>query len=296
MKTSAFFLVLLAFASEAEALETWPSAFLRVGQVPASLRMEDGTHVTVLDARERRLYLNGHIPGAQNALWTRYRAGWLRSGRLPDDLKKLARNLARLGVDDAKPVLVCGSAQNGWGEEGRIAWMIRYLGHPAVAILDGGCDAWREAGRPFTKEVTDPGAATFTPRLRDGLRAFTYDVTAALTDNSIQVLDVRSREEFKGATPYYSSRGGHIPTAVNIPFRSFIDERGMVREEQAIEGLLTRVGLRQHKRVIVYCTGGVRSGFVTELLNELGLPAANYDASFWAWSADHSLPLTQPGD
>jgi len=269
---------------------------VRVKQVPTGLKTPAGTPITMLDARKRGAYRRGHIPGAQNALWTRYRAGWFRSGRLPDDLEKLARDLGRLGVDDEKYVLVCGGAQDGWGEEGRIAWMIRYLGHPAVAILDGGCDAWREAARPFTEEVTAPIAGTFTPRPRHDLRAFTRDVAAALEDNSIQLLDVRSREEFNGATPYFASRGGHIPTAANIPLRSFMDDQGRVREEQAVEALLDETGLARDARIIVYCTGGVRSGFVAEVLRALGVDAANYDASFWAWSADHSLPVTRPDD
>jgi thiosulfate/3-mercaptopyruvate sulfurtransferase len=215
---------------------------------------------------------------------------------LPDDLEKLARALATLSVDDERPVLVCGSARKGWGEEGRVAWMLRYLGHGAVAILDGGCEAWREAGRAFTEEVTPVTAATFTARPQDSLRALTREVLAALNDESIKLLDVRTREEFNGATPYFSSRGGHIPTAANIPFRLFMSDQGLVRERQAVEALLASAGLAKGRRVIVYCTGGVRSGFVAEVLRDLGVEAANYDASFWEWSADQALPVNRRRD
>jgi thiosulfate/3-mercaptopyruvate sulfurtransferase len=291
VKAATLVLVLLLISGEAIPLDNWPRAFVRVEQVPVNLQTRAGTVITVLDARERGAYRTGHIPGAQHILWTRYRAGWFRSGRLPDDLEKLVRALAKLGVDDKRPVLVCGSAQDGWGEEGRIAWMIRYLGHPAVAILDGGCDAWREAGRSFTHEVTAPIAGTFTLRPQNSLRATTREVETALNDNSIQVLDVRTRDEFDGATPYFSSRGGHIPTAANIPFHSFIDDQGKVKERKALETLLESAGLARSRRLIVYCTGGVRSGFVTEILHDLGVAAANYDASFWEWSAEHTLPV-----
>ena len=287
---------LLAIADTAQALEYWPRVFVRVEHVPIDLQTPDGISITVLDARKRDAYRRGHIPGAQHALWTRYRAGWFRSGRLPDDLDKLARELGKLGVDDDKPVLVCGSGQLGWGEEGRIAWMIRYLGHPAVAVLNGGCDAWREAGRPVTEAVTAPMAGSFTARPRNALRAFTPEVAAALMDDAIQLLDVRTREEFNGATPYFSSRGGHIPTAVNIPLGSFINDRGQVKERQTVAALLETTGLSQDRRVIVYCTGGVRSAFVAEILRELGVDAANYDASFWAWSADHARPVSRPSN
>ena len=294
VKSAALLLALLAIAGAALTVEFWPSVFVRVESVPIELQTPDGIRITVLDARKRGAYFSGHIPGAQHAVWTRYRAGWFRSGRLPDDLEKLARALGKLGVDNDKPVLVCGSGQSGWGEEGRIAWMIRYLGHPAVAVLDGGCEAWREAGRPITEAVVAPAAGTFTARPRNELRAVTREVTAALTDDTVHLLDVRTPEEFNGATPYFSSRGGHIPTAVNIPLRSFLDDRGQVRERHVVKTLLEGMGLTQQGRIIVYCTGGVRSAFVTELLRAFGVDAANYDASFWAWSADHALPVSRP--
>ena len=60
--------------------------------------------------------------------------------------------------------------------------------------------------------------------------------------------------------------------------------------------LLETTGLRQDGRILVYCTGGVRSAFVSELLRALGVDAANYDASFWAWSADHDLSVSRPSD
>ncbi len=294
MKSILLVLVLLAIPGAARALGYWPSIFVRVEQVPIDLETADGISITVLDARKRAAFRRGHIMGAQQAVWTRYRAGWFRSGRLPDDLQKLARELGKLGVDDDKPVLVCGSAQDGWGEEGRIAWMIRYLGHPSVALLDGGCAAWPKAGRPVTKAIRVPRAGTFTARPRNELRAFTPEVVAALDDASVQLLDVRTQDEFEGETPYFSSRGGHIPTAVNIPFRAFVDERGQVIEREAVAALLETTGLTQDGRIVVYCTGGVRSAFVSELLRSLGVDAANYDASFWAWSADHALPVSRP--
>jgi len=294
MKTAVLTLALLSLSGGTGAVESWPQTFVHVEQVPADLITPDGARITVLDAHQPRLYRSGHIPGAQNAVWTRYRAGWFRSGRLPDDLRKLARQLGKLGVDEEKPVLVCGNADEGWGEEGRIGWMIRYLGHPAVAILDGGCDAWRHAGRHFTTETPAPTAGNFTPRPRNQLRARTQEVAAALSDDTIGILDVRTQREFNAATPYFASRGGHIPTAVNIPIQSFCGREGRVKETLAMEILLQGTGLPEEERLIVNCTGGVRSAFVAELVREIGVEAANYDASFWAWSADHTLPVARP--
>ena len=291
LTTAAGLAALLALATEATALAAWPAVFVGVEDVPASLLAPSGASITVLDARKRKLYRRGHIPGAQHAGWTRYRASWFKGGRLPDDLDELARDLAELGVDDDRPVLVCGDAEDGWGEEGRIAWMIRYLGHRAVAILDGGCDAWLAAGRPFSEEETEPPAGTFTPRIQPALRALTPDVLTALGDDSIQLLDVRSAKEFNGASPYFEARRGHIPTAINVPFRAFFDTEGRVQNEQAIEAALKHADIDRDRRLIVYCTAGVRSAFVTERLREFGIEAANYEASFWGWSSDPGRPV-----
>lgn len=293
---TAFVLAFVIVTSGARALGSWPSAFVTAVQVPIHMRTADGRAITVLDARDRSAYRRGHIPGSQHAPWTRYRAGWFRSGRLPEDLDKLARSLAKLGVDDRRPVLVCGEARQGWGEEGRIAWMLRYLGHAEVAILSGGCGAWQKANRPFTRDIQSPVSGRFTARPRRELRAFKEDVVAAMTNDSVQLLDVRTRAEFGGATPYLEPRGGHIPSAKNVPFSEFLDSRGHAKHGTALERLIAETGLVWEKPLITYCTGGVRSALVTEILRNAGLSAANYDASFWEWSADRSLPVKQAVD
>ena len=150
----------------AAALSPWPQTFVSVGEVPLDL-----AGVTVLDARDDGPFKRGHIPHAQRADWTKFREGLFIGGRLPDDLSQVAHGLERLGVDDKKRVLVCGAALKGWGEEGRIAWLVMYLGHPAVAVLDGGCQAWTAAGRSFTTVRDDVTPHHFTAKPDERLRA-----------------------------------------------------------------------------------------------------------------------------
>jgi thiosulfate/3-mercaptopyruvate sulfurtransferase len=267
---------------------SWAAPFVQTKDVPEDAR------VIVLDARDRGEWAAGHIPDAIHILWTDYRAGFLREGRLPKNLEDTAMRLAERGVRSDRPVLVCGAAAEGWGEEGRIAWMLRYLGHENVAILDGGCLAWRAAGRPWTKKPTPQVIGTFHARPKAALRADKRATLAATRDDErsgVQLLDVRRREEYDGATPYFSSRGGHIPGAEHLPLHSFLDDKGHVRPKSEVLAALRRAGVDPKRPVIAYCTGGVRSAFVTEVLRSVGVDARNYDGSFWEWSADRALPV-----
>lgn len=247
---------------------------------------------TVLDTRGRLAFASGHIDGASRFDWHDTREGADAGGRLPTDLDALAQRFAAAGVDDARPVLVCGDGGAGWGEEARVAWTLDVLGKNDVHVLDGGCTAWRGAGHAWS---IGPGFVvahgTFTARPRFDARATKADVRRALADADVVVVDVRSREEFDGATPYGEARGGHVPRAVHLDWRALSDADGRVLRGEALRSRLSAAGVMEGQPAIVYCTGGVRSAFVTELLREHGIDARNYDGSMWEWAADATLPL-----
>lgn len=267
---------------------SWPSGFVQAEQVPAAL-----AGVLVLDARAGGAFRAGHLPGAVRIDWTDYRDGVFTTGKLPRDLDAVAARLARLGVDGRTPVLVCGEGKEGWGEEGRIAWMLRYLGHPAVAVLDGGCLAWAKAGRPLTTETRSVPAGRFVARPVPDLRAEKADVVRALVDPVVQLVDARTLEEFHGRTPYFEARGGHIPGAVHLDYRALFDEEGRLLDEGRSSAQLIAAGLDVRRPMIVYCTGGVRSAQLVLALRERGVDARNYDGSFWEWAKDEAL-LVEP--
>lgn len=246
----------------------------------------------VLDTRGRLAFASGHIDGASRFDWHDTREGADAGGRLPADLDALARRFAAAGVDDARPVLVCGDGGAGWGEEARVAWTLGVLGKNDVQVLDGGCTAWREAGHAWSVGASfavAPGTVTARPRFH--ARATKADVRRALADTGVVVIDVRSREEFDGATPYGEARGGHLPRAVHLDWRALSDADGRVLRGDALRSRLNAAGVLEGQPAIVYCTGGVRSAFVTELLREHGIEARNYDGSMWEWAADATAPI-----
>jgi thiosulfate/3-mercaptopyruvate sulfurtransferase len=269
-------------------------ASLFVSPEQAQQLIEKGA--TVLDSRDRGFFW-GHLPGARPIHWMDYRDGMGRTGRLPKDLDRLARRLAELGVREEQPVLVYGDAEQGFGEEGRIAWMLAYLGHPRVFVLDGGIAAWRRQGRALFRgfAAAAPAGASFQPHVQAELRADKQAVQAALGRPGAVVLDVRTDAEWGGATPYFEARGGHIPGAQHMEWRRLLDPQGQLRPAAELKALLAPLGVSLSappEEIIVYCTGGVRSAHVWAALRSLGLARVrNYDGSFWEWAADRSLPV-----
>ncbi len=256
---------------------------------------------TVLDARARGFWL-GHLPAAQPVDWRDFVDGWGRTGRLHPDAAAMAARLAALGVDATRPVLVYGDAQTGYGEEGRIAWLLSYLGHAQVHILDGGIAAWRRAGLALRRGPAGrpARAGTLLPLAQAGLRSEKAQVRAAQQGQAGQlkslIVDVRSLDEWQGATPYLEARGGHIPGAVHLPWLSLLDGQGTLRDAATLLRDLAAIGLqdpqKEDRPIVVYCTGGVRSAFVWAILRDLGYRhVRNYDGSFWEWAADRSLPV-----
>jgi len=185
--------------------KAWPKAVSN--DAPATL-----DNVLVLDARDKGAFSKGHHKNAVRADWTDFRKGLLIGGVLKEPAE-LKRAFEKLGVRNDKRVLVCGFGKEGFGEEGRIAWTLRYLGHPAVMLLASECERLKPLG--WTQEQSKPEPGLFEIEIDESLRVTKDDVKRAIVKHA-QVLDARRLEEFKGATPYFEKRGGRIPSAKHM--------------------------------------------------------------------------------
>ncbi len=282
--------------------ETPHSAFVAA----PDLRVIGPDAFAVLDVRGRWAFARAHLPGAVRVNWLDYRDGWGRTGRLPSDLTALAAEVALLGVDQDRPVVVYGDAGNGWGEEGRIAWMLRYLGHPDVSVLDGGYDAWVRAGGTVTRARVDPAAGRFVANAQTALRASEDDVAAVAAEPIVPaaesgtattaiLLDTRSDSEWNGSRKYFPSRTGRIPGAVHLRWQDLLTPEGTLDRSPAAIQRLRALGITPDRPVITYCVGGVRSAFVALALQALGVrDVRNYDGSWYEWSANDGRPVEMP--
>lgn len=249
---------------------------------------------TLLDTRDPLPYRRAHAPGAVRVAWRDF-SDPEQAGRLHPDAAELQRRIEATGVSRDRPVVVMGAWRDGWGEEGRLYWMLESLGHPEVSIVYGGAAAWLAAGLPATQDVPEPAPGAFPleprPEASASLASFASAPDAPPQSpedvDPTVVLDVRTRAEFEGATPYGSVRGGHVPGAEHLEWTDLFDEHGALRSRAELEALLPPPGVR----VVAYCTGGVRSGFVYAVLRALGREdVANYPGSWWEYAAS-DLPV-----
>src|ERR671933_1040356 len=275
-----------------------------VSAAQAKQLIEQGA--TILDSRNIILWLTGHIPGAVLVSWKQFSQQQApHKGKLLENPKVLEQKLRNLGVFNDKPVIVIGNPAHpcNFGEEGRIVWMLRTLGHQSAAFVDGGEAALTQVGFPITLDLTQPLRGNFVVKpttlwsiQRDELQA---NLFSQAVSQKLIVIDTRSPREFAGATPYGEQRGGHIPGAVHFYFRDLLDAKGYLLPREQIIAKLNSLGINFDTLIVTYCTGGVRSAFFVSVLADLGFTnATNYAGSMWEWSAatPSSYPLECVGE
>jgi thiosulfate/3-mercaptopyruvate sulfurtransferase len=256
--------------------------------------------VRIVDARAARAWRRGHIPGAVSLEWTelRDRSGGLMTGALDDDAAWLAEVIGGRGIAPEHWVIVVGDPSEDWGEEARVAWVLAYLGHERVSILDGGMTAWNAQDLPLQRGRLTMPAEVYSPSVDESVLARKADVqriSGDVDDWRTVLVDVRSSEEFRGdpsAPRYGAPRAGRIPGAVSLPWRVLLDADGRVRSREALKDVLIPRGVRPDAEIVTYCTGGVRSAHTWYVLRALGYPnVRNYAGSWWEWSIDRRLSV-----
>ncbi|MBI4819274.1 MAG: sulfurtransferase [Deltaproteobacteria bacterium] len=251
----------------------------------ALARLSDAT---LLDVRAESDFTAGHVRGATRVDWRDFsEPNDPLKGRLLADDRVLGFLLSRAGVSNDRPVLVVGDPINGWGEDGRIVWMLRSLGHEVAALVDGGHGALAAAGAPTELGVNSAREGSFVV---SRTAAFTIELEelARLVSSPGQtvILDGREAREYAGETPYGEARGGHVPGAKHLYFRDLTDARGRILPKDALWARLGSVGVSSASPVVAYCTGGVRSGWMVAVLGELGVASVrNFAGSMWEWAA-----------
>jgi thiosulfate/3-mercaptopyruvate sulfurtransferase len=242
----------------------------------------------------RRQYIDAHVPGAVFVNLAHDLAGPRtgRNGRHPlPSPEVMAATFGRLGIGDATQVIAYD--QDAGPFASRLWWMLRYVGHDAVAVLDGGFAKWIGEGRGTRAAEETRGPAAFTPRLRPEMRLTVEEVVAHLGDSSMLLVDARSPERYQGQPDPLDNVPGHIPGARNRFYRRNISDTGTMLPASELkadfEGVLEG---RSAKEAVMYCGSGVTACHNLLAMEHAGLRGARLFAGSWSeWEADPKRPI-----
>lgn len=242
-----------------------------------------------------REYLGGHIPAAAYAHLDRDLSGPKtgRNGRHPlPDPAALRQTLGRLGI--AAGMQVVAYDQDNAMYASRLWWLLRWMGHQQVAVLDGGFAAWQQMGGPVRAGNERIARRAFEGRPDDTLVASLETVASlAAGRTGWRLLDARAPERFRGDVEPLDAAAGHIPGAINHFFQTNLDTNGRFLPAAALRAhLLTRLGETPPDRVVAYCGSGVTACHNLLAMTHAGLYGARlYPGSWSEWSADEARPI-----
>jgi thiosulfate/3-mercaptopyruvate sulfurtransferase len=253
-------------------------------------RTVDGGPYTVHSGRQS--YAQAHIPGAGFADIP----GPLSDPASPfaftvPTAENFAAAAGRLGIGDGTHVVAYAQDTPMWAT--RLWWLLRYFGHDATSVLDGGLVAWTAADGPVESGESTYPPESFTARPRPELLASLADVRGITGNGYACLVNALSPEVFRGEGPGAYSRPGRIPGSVNVPWSGLIDAAtNRFRPPAELATALNDGGVRADQPVIAYCGGGISATVDLFALWLTGRDDARlYDGSLTEWSANPDLPL-----
>ncbi|HYN75117.1 MAG TPA: sulfurtransferase [Candidatus Limnocylindria bacterium] len=261
--------------------------------------LDDPSVVLVEVDEDTAAYEKNHIRGAVRIDW---------KADLQDQVRRDFVNkaqfealLSRKGISNDDTVVLYGGNNNWFASYAY--WYFKLYGHDSVQLLDGGRKKWELDSRELVAEVPERPSTTYAAKDQDlSIRAFRDDVLAAIGSEGL--VDVRSPDEYAGRllAPAHlpqeqSQRGGHIPTAKNIPWSQAANDDGTFKSDEDLKALYGAKGVDLTQDTIAYCRIGERSAHTWFALHEiLGIPnVRNYDGSWTEYGSLVGVPV-QLGD
>jgi thiosulfate/3-mercaptopyruvate sulfurtransferase len=260
--------------------------------------------IQIIDARPQSDFDAGHIPGA---IWM----GWEEwCGTAPVSEESILRQPGYWGVLQEKSrgwyaerleaqglrgddsIVIYADGPQSRGREGRIAWMLLYLGAAAVSLLDGGWEAWVQMGGDVERDQMKPPRGCFSVLFQEERRRTLAQITSRQeTRSRLHFVDTRSVAEFAGELPACQSFRGHIPGAGLLPFTSLFDATGRYIDQASFVHALPSA-VRPTDDIVAYCEVGVRASLFA-LLHEAytGRLVSVFDGSAAEWALKSGVPL-----
>ena len=239
-------------------------------------------------------YEAAHVPGAVFVDVAHDLAGPRTgtNGRHPlPTIDDMAATFGRLGIAD--DIQVVAYDQDAGAYASRLWWMLRYLGHDAVAVLDGGFAKWTREARPVRGGIQTRTLARFTPRPRKEMRVTVDETLTHLGDPSVLLIDARSPDRYAGRPDPLDTIYGHIPGARNRYYRNNVSDPGTLRSGQELKADFEQVlaGIPANQ-VVMYCGSGITACHNLLAMEHAGLAGARLFAGSWSeWESDPNRPI-----
>jgi thiosulfate/3-mercaptopyruvate sulfurtransferase len=234
-------------------------------------------------------YRIGHIPGAQFVDLDLELSAPPGPGRHPlPSAADFEAAMRRHGVSGTRPVIAYDASTG--TSAARAWWLLRYFGHPDVAVLDGGFAAWTAAGLPVAAGDEPAVAAGDFRATPGGMPVLDATEAAAMASRGILV-DARAGERFRGETEPVDPVAGHIPGARNMPAQQTLGADGRLLPPDELRERFAAIGVRPGAVVGVYCGSGVVATQEILAMAVAGIDAELYPGSWSEWITDPSRPI-----
>ncbi|GIF65003.1 putative thiosulfate sulfurtransferase [Asanoa ishikariensis] len=247
-------------------------------------------------------YDGGHLPGAIKLDWKTDLQDPVRRDFVNKEQFEALLSARGIGNDDT---VVLYGGNNNWFAA-YAYWYFKLYGHGDVKLLDGGRKKWELDARPLVKDLPNREQTTYSAQEPDtAIRAFRDEVVKAIGTQNL--VDVRSPDEYAGRllAPAHlpqeqAQRGGHIPTAVSVPWSKAANEDGTFKTDDELRDIYAAAGLEDGKDTIAYCRIGERSSHTWFVLKELlgHSNVKNYDGSWTEYGSLVGVPVAlgdEPG-
>ena len=240
----------------------------------------DNLQVVIVDCRFKLVepdwgkheYDRSHIKGAYYLSLDRDLSAsvQLHGGRHPlPDLDVLAQKFAKMGIVKNETLVVAYDDSRSCFAS-RLWWLLRYMGHDRVALLDGGWDDWIKHDYPTSKVIPKPKMGSFIPQQNSDWLVDINAVKSASNKDETIIVDSRDSDRYAGLNEPIDPIAGSIPTAVNSPWKQTTDEAGYFKPLEAQQQLWDKY--RDADEIVVYCGSGV-----TACVNLLSLTVAGFN-------------------